>query len=412
MRVGSKIGLVLCVGILVSVTLHAAEWRTPAFELRQDRLYFPAGEEALIFENTPFRIVRNGIIVYSGLIEHSWKGISVSAPTKGFLDTVSLTGLEAVIAQAEVDSLQTITIGSDFYSLPLRGDIPLNDRVRWTEYEDVDAMRDDFAAGQLDAIVTLYDVDPPAGDTNTLEAPSPFVAVIVPQIGKAFNYHGELTTSLYYRFDDSRLALCFKGGEISPVNRLYASSSSSTTLPRWYDFDPSRGKRLFERLSKRPSRIRLYSGHPALDGITRYFADMLSRDRCAVEVTHDRGLADLSIEFVPYSEASPRLVMDTLLGLMVRDSVGGTSPAEYLRRIRLELSGLVGSLNAEDSSRHLETVSRIMSEDIGLFPLFRPMLHVHTHKCLRNATITPEGRVDCSRAIIVRLPEARTGVVR
>ena len=406
------IGLAIVVGILVLPCLHAAEWRTQSFELRQDRLYFPAGEEAFIFENSAFILIRSGDTIFSGFIEHSWKGISASAATRGVLDTVSLTGLEAVISQAEVDSLQTIIVGSDFFSLPLRGDVPLNDRVRWTEYNDAVAMSDDFVAGQLDAVVTLNDLGLYAGDVNTLAAPCPFIAVLIPQVGKPFNYHGELTTSLYYRFDNSRLALCFKGGEISLVNRLTAAPVGTQALPRWYDFDPSRGKKLFERMSNRPSRVRLYSGHPALDGLTRYFADILSRGRCSVEVTHDRRLADLIIEFVPYSENSPRLAMDTLLSLMVRDSVSGTSPAEYLRRIRLELKKMNASLTPEDSSRHLETVSRIMAEDLGLFPLFRPTLFVHTHKRLRNVFVTPEGRIDCSRAVIVRLPEAPSGVAR
>lgn len=405
-------GLALGLGILAPYCLNAAVWRTTALELRQDRLYFPAGEETLIFENSPFAVVRNGDTIYTGFIEHSWEGISASARTHGLLDTVSLAGVEAVISQAEIDSLQTITVGSEFSNLPLRVEDSRNDLVRWTDYKDASTMRDDFVAGLLDAIVTPTDLDLRPSDGNTLASPCPFIAVIIPNVGKPFNYHGELTTSLYYRFDGSRLALCFRGSEVRLVNRMTSPRADTPELPRWYDFDPSRGKKLLERMSHRPSRVRLYSGHPALDGLTRYFADILSRDRCAVEVIPGRRLADLSIEFVPYKENAPQMAMDTLLSLMARDSVSGTPPAEYLRRINLELTELETSFNQEDSSRHLETVSRIMAEDLGLFPLFRPTLYVHTHKRLRNVTLTPDGRVDCGQAVIVRFPEPPPGVLR
>ena len=412
MRSGMIKGLAFSLGILAPQLVIASEWRTQAFELRQDRLYFPAGEEVLIFENSPFAVLRNGDTICTGLIEHSWEGVSVSAPINGFLDTLSFDGLEAVISQADIDSLQTITIGSEFSEFALRADALRNELVRWTEYNDVGTLRDDFVAGLLDAIVTLTDFELRPSDATTLAAPCPFIAVIVPHVGRPFNYHGELTTSLYYRFDDSRLALCFRGDEVSLVNRLTSPPSDSPTSFRWYDFDPSRGRKLFERMSHRPSRVRLYSGHPALDGLARYFADILARDRCAVEVTPDRHLADLSIEFVPYRKNAPRLVMDTLLSLMVRDSLSGTPPGEYLRRIRLELSELESSLYPEDSSRHLETVGRIMAEDLGLFPLFRPTLYIHTHKRLRNVALTSDGRVDCDSAIKVRLQQPPSGVAR
>jgi MarR-like DNA-binding transcriptional regulator SgrR of sgrS sRNA len=104
--------------------------------------------------------------------------------------------------------------------------------------------------------------------------------------------------------------------------------------------------------------------------------------------------------------------MDTLLSLMVRDSLSGTPPGEYLRRIELELAQHRTSFSPAGSSRHLETVSRIMAEDLGLFPLFRPTLYIHTHKRLRNVVLTPDGRVDCDSAIKVWLQQPLSGVAR
>jgi hypothetical protein len=409
MRTVLWIGVIVALGISAALAVNAAEWRTQSFELRRDRLYFPAGEEALIFANSPFSILRNNDTVFTGLIEHSWEGVSASGLMHGCLDTLPLTNLEVVIAQAETDSTQTITVGADLSELALRSNALDNSRVSWKTYKNGAALREDFAAGLLDAIVMLSDLDPRPADGTTLSSPCPFIAVMVPQVGREFNYHGELTTSLYYRFDNSRIALCFRGDEVDRVNRLTQSPTGNPALPRWYDFDPARGKKLFDRMSRRPSRVRLYSGHTVLDGLTRYFADILSRDRCVVELTSDRSLADMSVEFIPYSETSPLTAIDTLVHRMTGDAVGGSAPAEYLQRINQELSRLETAPLLEDSSRCFETVSRIMAEDLGVFPLFRPTVFVHAHKRLRNTALNPSGLVDFSKAMKVRIPETPTG---
>jgi len=93
-----------------------------------------------------------------------------------------------------------------------------------------------------------------------------------------------------------------------------------------------------------------------------------------------------------------------LLALMRSDAVVDTRPSEYLQQIETELAQLTRSPSYADSARHLETVSRIMAEDLGLFPLFRPTLYVHTQKRLKNIVVTPDGRIDCSAAVILRLP--------
>jgi hypothetical protein len=411
MRIRSWFGLMLALAMCSVTAANAAQWQTQSFELRLDRLYFSAGEELLIFEDAPFVILRIGDTVYSGLIEHSWEGVSVSATTNGFFDTIPLVGLSAAVRQAEIDTDQTITVGSDVAGLPIRADSLDQTRVKWVEYRDGGAMREDFASGVIDAMVTMSDLRPRPYGGVTLSAPCPFLAVMTPQVGLQFNYHGELTTSLYYRFDDSRLALCFQGDGAQTVNRLFSSPPGSST-PRWYDFDPVRGKKLFDRISPRPSRLRLHSSHPILDGVARYFADLLARDRCAVELTADPMQSDVAIRFVPYCDSNPRIVADSIYAMMVRDTVAGSPPAEYLRRIGLELRGLDITLQPDDSVMRLEAIDRILAEDLGLFPLFRPTLFVHTRERLRGVRMTRDGRADFAGSVRVVLPATLLGGAR
>ena len=404
MRLGRFIGLDVVLIVLLTASVAASEWRGRTFELRQDRLYFPVGEETRVFENSRCSIIRSGDTLFTGFVEHSWEGVSVSTRTGGYFDTLSLDGTEAVIVQAEIDSGGTIVIGSDLGNLVRLIDSTNGGNVNWVDYDDTNAMQDDFAAGMLEAVVTFSAFGFRSGDRSTLSSPSPFMAVVIPNVGRRINYRGELSTSLYYRFDESLLALCFRGDEVSFVERLFSSSDDTVGGHRWYDFDPSRGKKLLDRISPRLARVSLYSGNCALDGLARCFADILSRDRCAVEIARDRHRADISIDFVPYQEHSPKSAIDTLLALMRSDAVVDTRPSEYLQQIETELAQLTRSPSYADSARHLETVSRIMAEDLGLFPLFRPTLYVHTQKRLKNIVVTPDGRIDCSAAVILRLP--------
>ena len=424
MRLGLIRGTCYALTILLAQPACAGEWRTRTLELRQDRFYFPVGEEEFIYADSPFRIVKGADIIYEGWIEHSWQGVSASAPTHGFFDTLPLSGLEAVVTQADIDSTQPIIVGAEFEGLRVRADTVGEARIKWSYYGLMDPsgsnhnprepLREDFLSGDLDAALVLTDLDPRPADVTTVSAPLPYVVVLVPNIRRECNFHGELTTSLYYRFDNSRLALCFKGDRPVTVNRLTSLSPVTAPMPRWYEFDPDRGKKLLGGLSHRGSRLRLrlHSDSRLLDGVERYFADLLSREQCVVELTPDRALADVSIELVPCSNVSPRVVMDKLYERMVQDSAAGSPPAEYLRRIHLEMRGLETSLTSEDSSGHLETVSRILAEDLGVFPLFRPRMFVHTHEALRNVVLSPEGLVDFSKAVRVRLPEPPSGVPR
>jgi len=402
-------GLILALGASAPSGANAAEWQTQSFELRLDRLYFPAGEESLIFEDAPFVILRTDDTIYAGFIEHAWEGVSVSEPAHGFFDTIPTDDLSAIVQPAELDTTRPINVGSELPRLSVRAGTDTTSRTEWSDYNPIDPLREDFLSGALDAIVTLTDFDPHPSEVKTISESLPYVAVLIPNIRRDFNYHGELTTSLYYRFNTRHLAVCFRGDEADEVRRFTTNGPGLFQLPRWYDFDPTRGKKLFDRMSQRPSRVRLFSGHPVLDGLTRYFADILSRDRCAVELRSDPASSDITIMFIPFSDSLPRMAADSLYAAMVRDSVAGSPPAEYLRRIGLELRGLDIALQPTDSLQHFEAIDRILAEDLGVFPLFRPTLFVHTQKRLRGVTLRADGLVDFGAAVFVRLPQNLSG---
>ena len=399
--------LILAYGIL-GFTSHAAELGTAADGSRLDRLYFPVGEESHVYRYAPLTAFRGDSSIYRGYVEHAWQGVSVSLPTDGFFDSLPLDSLRFMIETASIDSFATVVVGTDIDDLALLAELPNNRRVELErfEYGHREVMFDGLHAGHLDGVIT-QDLTPNAEDIVTISHPLPYLAVIMPNVGREINFQGQLTTSLYYRFNKFRLLLCFDGDQVQMANRLTVLGDSRTSDPagRLFGYNPERGRQLFEGLAFRPSQLNLQADHPALDRLAHFFADIISRDRCSVAMTDDRRSADVRLEFVPLSESIPSAAIYRLFYQLVTDSLPGRVANEHLRRIGAELRFVESPPHPEDYYRHLDIAGRIMMEDLGVLPLFRPTLFLHTTKHLQNVRFDADGRLDFSRALLVDLPE-------
>jgi len=389
----------------LAASISGDEIRTAVSDLRLDRVYFPFGEELHVYPHSPIVILHDTDTVYTGYIEHSWLGVSVSFPTDGFFDTLVLDPLEAVIIPAAVDSAARISLGTYISDLELITDSVPDPRVELVTYDDAKSLLDDFSSGLLDGVITLNDLAARPENVTTISHALPYLVALVPNVGRACNEQGQLTTSLYYRFDDSRLAVTFDGDQVSMVNRLLPEVDSAAPAGRLYAYDPDRGRTLFDHLTSRPGELRIYSGNPALDGVAHYFADIIARDRCPVQLVQNRRDADIRVEFIPFSESLPSSAVYSVYHTLVTDSVPGTPANEHVRRLGVELRVIESAARYEDYHRHLDIAARIMSEDLGVFPLFRPTVFLHAHKRLQNVGFDPDGRLDFSSAVIVQLPQ-------
>jgi len=382
------------------------EIRTQVSDLRLGRLYFPLGEEVHVYPHSPFIVLRSVDTVYSGYIEHSWLGVSVSFPTDGFLDTLVLDSLEAAIIPAAVDGAARISLGTNVAGPQLLADSVMSARVELATYQDERSLLDDLSSGLLDGVITLSDLAARPENVTTIYHALPYLVALVPNAGRACNEQGQLTTSLYYRFDDSRVAVTFDGDRVSMVNRLVPLTNIAAPAGRLYAYDPGRGRALFDRLTPHPAEIRLYSGNPLLDGVAHYFADIIARDRCQVQLTRSRRDADIRVDFVPFSESLPSSAVYFVYHTLVTDSLPGAPANEHIRRLGVELGMIESAIRYGDYYRHLDIAGRIMSEDLGVFPLFRPTVFLHSHKRLQNAGFDQDGRLDFTSAVIVELPQA------
>jgi hypothetical protein len=381
-------------------------------QYKQGRLYFSAGEEALVYPHAPYAVwsPKEQDTLLTGTIEHSWVGISASFP----IDTAAAgtlgDSLLVLIEPAAIDSISIITIGTDIRGLRLFSEDSSGTRLAVRSYDRRAAMDQDFQTGVLDGFVS-FEIPKAVSDRQTVtEHPLPFVATLIPNVGRAGNSQGHLTTSLYYRFDHDRSPLYFDG-HTSPQMCLRLPLETSTdgvdhlSKTRPYPLDPERGRRLIDNLSHRPERIRLYAGSPYLDRLAHYFGDILARDRFAVEITGNKAEADLYLEFVPISSRIPPVTTYWLQHQLVLDSVPGGLANESLR-IGAGLSELIETAQQEqDYYGYLDRMSRILVTDMGVFPLFRPTLYFSAGQTLQGARFDADGFLDFRAAVKVILPQ-------
>jgi hypothetical protein len=174
---------------------------------------------------------------------------------------------------------------------------------------------------------------------------------------------------------------------------------------RPFPLDPERGRQLIENLPNAPQKILIYMGSPDLKRLGHYFGDILARDRFAIEFTDNKRAADLYLLFVPVSDSVPSTTIYALQHQLVTDSIAGGLANEDVR-ISAGFADLIQSARSEqDYYSYLDRMSRLMVDDLGVFPLFRPTMYFCADKTLHGVRFNEDGRLDVSEAVSVILPE-------
>ncbi|MBD3256884.1 hypothetical protein GF377_00530 [candidate division GN15 bacterium] len=381
---------------------------TTVLQYAHGRLYFPVGEESLVYPQASLSLIVDTTEVLTSRIEHSWLGMSASYPLTGLLDTLDPAVLWAEIQAADVDSLSPTIIGTDIIGLEdLLRQSDLS-RAMIREYAYRPAMIDALNDGTLDAVLSFKSLrEPPGGYTRS--SPAPFIAALIPHVGRDCNAGGQLTTSLYYRFDEAKLPLVFTGEDARTQYgfHVHEREGQRTSLTRWYPFDPARGRALFANVSKPQNRVSIYYGNESLERPAYFFADILSRDRCRISLTRDRREADVYVEFLPVSQNIPSVTMYALHHRFVVDSVAGKLPNESVRQMAAYFRFVENPPSEDEYYRNLEAAELVAIDDLGAFPLFRPALHLAAHKHLREVRFDPSGNLDLSAMYRVVLPGHR-----
>lgn len=405
---------------ILAGVLSASEIANPVscriVQYNQGRLYFSAGEEARIYPHAKFTVLASPMAdtVVTGYIEHSWIGISASFPLDSIQKVTATDDLVALIEPAAVDSSSTITIGTDIAGLRWYVEDSSDNRLEVRRYQHHSLMEQDFRSGELDGCLSFRKPRIDSREITVMEQPLPYIAVLIPNIGREANARGLLTTSLYYRFDHARPGLYFEGSVV-PRMCLRLTHDGTTgkndaeTEIRPYPLDPERGRRLIENMTGRPTKVSIYYGSPDLERLAHYFGDILARDRFEVEITDHRRAADLYLEFLPLSSDVPATTVYAVQHKLERDSIPGSLANEPLK-ISAGFADLLESAGSRlEYYSYLDRMSRLLITDLGVFPLFRPTAYFGADRNLQGVRFDPDGYLDITTAVKVIPPGSFEG---
>ncbi len=230
-------------------TGYCEELQSRILQYRLDRLYFGSGKEANVFAGSPFVIVCNGDTIYEGCIEQSFMGVSYSDTTSLFFDTTLADSCYAVIEAADIDTLSPIKLGAvGFEPLAMLTDYLGTVRALlsaiWERNNPITAtsihgnevsisrrvpfidMVVSLQFGEIDGFFSYRSYASQMEDSRVIGTPAPFFVALVPNLSRKVNRGGLITTSMYYRFGESRLKVVFDGDKVHPMNCFYPAADN------------------------------------------------------------------------------------------------------------------------------------------------------------------------------------------
>ncbi len=378
-------------------------------QYKLDRLYFGAGLEERIYPNCRFVVMRGKEAVYTGCIESSYPGVSLSYPTGQAFDTLPLSDVVVQIERAPLDTSATVILGHVGY-LPFTLDAPGDSTVALPavrEYKSPFEMSLAFEQGVVDGCFSYRKVSFP-NTGGTVARPAPFFIALLPNPSREITRSGFLTTSLYYRLDPQRLPMYFDGDAIRPFHRLRGEDAASA---RPFPYSPSQGRTLLENIRSRSRTVSISVEHPMLNAAAGYFADILSRDRFQTSTVGDPRKADIRLVCVPL-DVPDVTILRYITGLLAADTVAGSAANETVRIIDGYLRTAALSSDSARQEQYLMLAESALRDDIGVLPLFRPTLFFTPGQALIGEAFLPGGGIDGSGLRKVRLPEAVEGCGR
>jgi hypothetical protein len=359
--------------------------------------------------------------VVTGFIERSLDGVSYGAGSLDPADSGSFDDCIALLEAANVDSVTPVSIGwlrdqgpdsaaAEDFEITAGESLMLSPPIIYRQdrppavhrYQSALKMQLDLEAGKIDGYLSYKPYSGAESSLIRLESPAPYYAALLPNPRSRANERGFLTTSLYYRYDPFRLSLMFKGNHSEPLFGI----SGKDSVTRTYEFNPDKGKRLMKQCRLEDHTVRIDVGSRELYSVVAYYADVLSREQIRVAINPE--MFDASIMFVPYCASDPSVSIAFIHRLVSDQESSGGALGEALQLVD---SYLKAAKDSASSRRFLSLAEQTLVEDIGVFSLFRPVLHFVARSSLTGVSFDQSGLLDLSSAALLERPVSAAGTV-
>ncbi|MBI5267823.1 MAG: hypothetical protein HY851_11390 [candidate division Zixibacteria bacterium] len=388
--------MALCVVPLASDTTDAREIRCQVLQQKLGRLYFSAGKEEDIFPGCRWVVYRDSTDtlrpLLRGKIAEAYDGVSVSDSGSG---TVDLRGTVRILAADT--AFDTISVGVSIDRIEATCLIRDSSLIRVIDSRlPLKAGRNVVEIGYLQG-----DCD---RDDQSLMAPAPFLVALLPDVSRPSNRHGILTTALRYKVDTSRLGDIFNFGGLFQPSFLVGNSEIVG-----FGSDAAKGKQLLQQDRLKGNDIILECQSPSLNFVGRFFRDILAQSGYRTQAAVPGEVADLHLTILPVSIDSPQVSLGAVLSSIARDTVARDKSNQPIRLASRLLEDALQTSDSTQRSQLFQRVDRILQEDIGAFPLFRPIIHICAREEIRGLRLDKDGRIDLRNVYRVKLPPDTVG---
>ncbi|MBU8932768.1 MAG: hypothetical protein KOO62_02060 [candidate division Zixibacteria bacterium] len=400
------------VGLVIGLPGATAseELRAHAIQCRHDRLYFDRGVEDRVLRHCRFVIMRESEPVYEGCIETSALGISYSYPTSGYTDSLDLDSITIILNPAPIDSLSAIVVGYcgpiDILTGGFNPTRAIYNELSFREYDSEFEMLLDFEAGRLDVIIGFREMRPAIACRTIAGTMAPFYVALVPNLSRLQKDRALITTSLYYRFDPTRMSLIFEGQAPLPYNCLtwYGRTRLEQACLRPYPYDPELGRLLLRQLRPKPRTLSLGATHPVFDAALHYYADILSRERIRITVESDLTEADIRLIPVPLMEGNATASLEYLQCLLSKETPPENDVSETLQIIGDYLRSARRTSDSTVADYYCNLAELSLRDDIGILPLYRPTVYAATTESITGWRSDNSGVICIEDLIKIILP--------
>lgn len=434
--------IVLCVLMPVCDRLSAREVRCKLLQQKLGRLFFSAGKEEDIFPGCRWVVYRDSTDTLNpllrGKIAESYDGVSVS---DSGVPLTAETGF-AVVNAADRECSEIFFVSSIDYTAEA-----ITNSFEWESWVDVAPDKSEeewgsryslqrqiivdrapeckepsgrdsglvtvsprtFAHGrrislkdrQTDGYISYRPLDCEPGEYH-LSLPAPFVVVLLPNPKSPVNRNGLLTTALRYRIDSARLNDVFEYEAVPQQSFLPVEYAQPSYPP-----DRDKGKSLLKSGRANTRTVSIFPYSPTLRSTCRFLQGTLEQAGYTTRLGKwgfNIDTSDIRLSIVPYSTDSLAWALERVCWELIFDTAANNPLNQPLR---LAATLLADAENTSDSTQRLrlyQRVDRILQEDVGAFPLFRPIIHVCAKDDIRGLRFDKDGLLDLSNVYRIKLP--------
>jgi hypothetical protein len=444
MKVGlTNTAVIVMVIATVGGDLCAREIKVRILQEKLGRLYFSAGKDEDVWPGSRWRIFKDStdtlIPIAEGVIAESYEGVSISDSMMNAPVQLAMTSAARIEAADRVEGiacriciLTRVDRIFGIYSNFLDSSSVTEDRPSfpseemgsdYTGHNDLYLRIDSTGKTVIFAPIGFssqskgiqekswldgelaYSPAQTTLDLQTYSTSAPHFVALIPNISRAVNRNALLTTALRYRIDTSQINNAFECESLPQLSFLPGAHSYSA-----FTFDINKAKKLLKENKAAGTTVSIDTYSPTLQSTSKFIRGTLAQTGYTATTVGWNEPADLRLAILPIYSDSPWVALREVLTSIAKDTVAKDRANQP---VRLADQLLKDALETSDSTRRmqlLERVDRMLMEDIGAFPLFRPMIYVCAKEEIRGIIFDKDGRLDLRHIYRLKLPAPQAEV--